>query len=422
MIQAAPRRRDRLHRNGPDETEPEGNRAPRLPQGLASRANGSNGPEWTPRTSRSPTRARRGSAPGNSRNICSSRRTSRRRSSNRSAHSRIESAAVAGSDRKNDLRAPQPRLRAATGQLLRAGGDRCQRRLGTNRSAKAAAPHGRALHHGHARFRPRVLSSPVPLTTETAAPTGRNLYEWTALDARTAAWSTCCPRRRLDGVRTGVIREVGLQNKRPPRPLQRRLADRLQCRRPPVRARHEKRRNRPGGRPRKPAQSIRTDGHRTTGIPDRQHRHDEDLLHRRAAADRDVPASQVEARPDLYEYDLNTRKLSDLTTAVAAGETADVRGYMLGASEEGATTARPSTSSPTACSAKRPTPRAKKRARAAAPAHGGAGQIPGATCNLYVAAAEQRDRGMGAPHVHRRAVRRRPARLGSGERRIAAAK
>jgi DNA-binding beta-propeller fold protein YncE len=82
-----------------------------------------------------------------------------------------------------------------------------------------------------------------------------------------------------------------------------------------------------------------------------------------------VDSTAIEGKPDLYEFDVETGKLTDLTADSNQGEYADVQGMLQGASEDGSYVYFVANG---------------VLAPGAVPGHCTEHSLPGATCNLYV--------------------------------------
>jgi DNA-binding beta-propeller fold protein YncE len=375
---------------GPDEAEPEGNRSPTFLQGLATRGIGSAGPEWTSKDITITNQRAQGVGPGEQQEYLQF-------SPDLSLALVEPFGLTAESNPPLSPEATEKTIYVRHNPGCGPPPSTCYTPVVTATNATSGEPFGAATAGPHSGvrfvtatpdFSHVVLSSPVPLTTEAAAPTGRNLYEWTAATRELRLVNLLPPAEGSSEELPASFAEVGLQNK-----LVRHAISEDGSRVVFNAGGHLYVRDTSTGRtvqvdapeaPLKPSeltgpehpvfQTASTD---TTKI----FFTDEQRLTSTSTA------SRVEGRPDLYEFDLAgaSPKLFDLTTGAKAGETADVRGFVIGASEETGDDAATIYFVANGVLSETANSQGEKASKGGCVSKsGGEAKIPGATCNLYV--------------------------------------
>ena len=320
----------------PDEPGPEGNRVPAFQQGVATRVSGAAGPEWTTKDITVPNSKAQGVGAGEGQEYLQF-------SPDLSLALVEPFGLTAESDPALSPEATEKTIYVRHNVGCAPAPSTCYVPIVTTANVTSGEPFGahEARPHGGVRFITAtpdfnhvVLSSPVRLTTEATA-AGRNLYEWDATTRQLRLINLLPPAEGTTKEEPAAEAAIGQQSK-----LLRNAISEDGSRIVFKAGEHLYVRDMSKGEtvqvdaPEAPIKASELSGPEhpvfqmastdTTKI----FFTDEQRLTSTSTA------SKVESRPDLYEYDLTSRKLTDLTVDTRPGESADVRGYALGESEE----------------------------------------------------------------------------------------
>jgi DNA-binding beta-propeller fold protein YncE len=373
---------------GPDQADPEGNRSPAFQQGLANRVAGPEGPEWASQDITINNTHAQGVGPGEQQEYL--------QFSPDLSQALVEPFGLtAESNPALSSEATEKTIYVRHNEGCAAPPSSCYVPIVTASNATSGKAFGAATGGPHSGvrfitatpdFSHVVLSSPVALTTETAAANGRNLYEWTAATRQLRLINLLPPAEGSSEQLPASFAEVGISNKLVRHAISEdgsRIVwsagghlyvrdmvtdETVQVDAPasPIKA------SELSGPEHPVFQTASTD---TTKI----FFTDEQRLTAGSTA------SKVEGRPDLYEYDLTTGKLSDLTIDPTAGESAAVRGFAIGASEEAGDDGATVYFVANGILSETANAQGEKAGKGGCVnKSGGEVKPPGATCNLYV--------------------------------------
>ncbi len=386
---------------GPDQAEPEGNRSPAFQQGLANRVTGSKGPEWTSQDITINTTRAQGVGPGEQQEYL--------QFSPDLGQALVEPFGLtAESNPPLSSEATEKTIYVRHNEGCGPPPSSCYLPIVTASNVTSGKPFGAATSGPHSGVRfitatpdfgHVVLSSPVVLTTEVAAPNGRNLYEWTAATRQLRLINLLPPAEGSSEELPASFPEVGISNK-----LVRHAISEDGARVVWNAGGHLYVRDMVKG------ETVRVDAPespiKATELTGPEH-----PVFQTASTDTtkifftdeqrltsDSTASKVEGRPDLYEYDLTTRKLSDLTIDSHAGESAAVRGFMIGASEEAGDDGATVYFVANGILSETANALGEKASKGGCVnKSGGEVKLPGATCSLYVERLDTTSGTWGAP-------------------------